>query len=713
MKKVKLKLPHRLPAVMLGCLVAPLAQAQTATAALPEVVVQSGRLAQKQFDTAGSVASVGADEIRASGPQVNVSDVLAKVPGVAALNRNNYAQDLQISIRGFGARAAFGMRGIRLITDGIPATTPDGQAQASTISLTSTDRLEVLTGPLAQIYGNASGGVIQSFTREASDRPEFASQIYTGSYGMKRTDWQFSQRTGSVGLVADYSTFVTGGYRANSDARRQQFNGVITVEASPDTRWKLVTNLFDMPQARDPLGLTLAQLANPSQGGYGSGINSTRKTVSQRQAGAVLDHRINREVQFSARAYTGTRDNLQYQALANAGNPNNANGRWTGLERHFYGLGLQLNGKAKAGAVPFDWVVGLDRDRSAEVRQAGATLNGVKTAAGATRNELNQSDNQDYFAQANWFVSDRWTLTTGLRRSNVTLRSLDYYLVDGVDGTGSVRYSASNPVLGATWHVKDTLNLYANAGKGLETPTLAEAAFVSSGGAAVGQFNPGLQASTSLHREVGAKWTPAPTTRVSAALFRITTDNEIVADVSTFGSTAYINATRTLREGLELSWQQLWTPHWKTDVNATVMKAIYDQSYSSAASGTISAGNQMPSVPSRQFFAGLRWSEAGFASAGKARGNGFEADLDVVARARIYANDRNTSSAAGYGLVNTRVRYRVSQGRVSHELYAGVDNLADRAYVGSVIVNQSSAQFFEPGLPRNWVLGWSLKARFD
>ena len=221
---------NRLLAASALCALSVPVLAQIQTEVLPEVTVQSGRLEQKQFDAPASVYAIDADTLRSSGPQVNLSDALNRVPGVVALNRNNYAQDVQISIRGFGARAAFGLRGIRLITDGIPASIPDGQGQASTVSLTSTERIEVLTGPLAQLYGNASGGVIQTFTREAGAGPELQNQLFIGSFGMTRTDWQMSDRLGQVGIVADYSTFGIEGYRANSDARRQQLNSVITVK---------------------------------------------------------------------------------------------------------------------------------------------------------------------------------------------------------------------------------------------------------------------------------------------------------------------------------------------------------------------------------------------------------------------------------------------------------------------------------------------------
>ncbi len=186
----------------LTALTAMAADAQT----LEAVVVTSTRAEQRSFDAPGAISSVGRDTMESAGPQVNLSESLNRVPGLTVLNRQNYAQDLQLSIRGFGSRASFGIRGIRLLIDGIPATTPDGQGQGSSISLTSTDRIEVLRGPLAQMYGNSAGGVIQALTRDAPDTPEFLSQFYTGSYGLRRTDWQYAGKVGRYGLVADYST---------------------------------------------------------------------------------------------------------------------------------------------------------------------------------------------------------------------------------------------------------------------------------------------------------------------------------------------------------------------------------------------------------------------------------------------------------------------------------------------------------------------------
>ncbi len=235
---------------------------------LPEVVVSASRAEQLSFDAPAGIQSVARTQIQSGGPQVNLSEALKRVPGLTILERQNYAQDLQLSIRGFGARSAFGIRGIRLLVDGIPATTPDGQGQSSSISLTSTDRIEVLRGPLAQLYGNSAGGVIQSFSKTAPKETALESQQFLGSYGLRRANYQFGDTLGAYAIVADYSLFSIDGYRDNAKAERRQFNAKLSFDPTEDLGVSVIFNQFDMPVAQDPLGLTRENLiANPSHGG--------------------------------------------------------------------------------------------------------------------------------------------------------------------------------------------------------------------------------------------------------------------------------------------------------------------------------------------------------------------------------------------------------------------------------------------------------------
>lgn len=698
------------------------AQSPAPTANLQEVTVQGGQLTQKAFDTPAAVQHIDARAIQEAGPRINLSEALAQVPGVVALNRNNYAQDVQISIRGFGARAAFGLRGIRLITDGIPATTPDGQGQASTVALGSAARMEVLSGPLAQLYGNASGGVIQTFTREAGAQPQLDVSSTWGSFGLQRHDVQLSGRMGptsQVGVVVDYSLFDTDGYRSNSAASRKHFNGVITSDLSADTRLRVVANVFDMPEAKDPLGLTQVQWqADPRQAGNRALVNDVRKSVQQSQLGLVLEHRIHADLKTQWRVYSGTRQNLQYQA-GRVQQPL-ASGAWVSLDREFTGLGGQLKGGWRHALGRFEWVGGLDLDRSEELRQGGATTSGQITG-GLSRRETNVASNSDAYAQINWHFLDAqgqnpYSFTAGLRRSQVKLSNTDDLPATDGDGSGSVRYTATQPVLGATWHATDTLNVYANWGKGLETPTLAEAAYSVEDSAIIGKFNTALKASRSTHTEAGLKWRPAPTAEVGAAVFRIKTDNEIVTQLSNTGRTAFANAARTQREGLELGWQQRWSTQWRSQLSATWLQASYDSDFTTP-SGLVKAGNRMPGIPDKQLFASLQWSERSekgsiepAAYPTSAAPLGWSAAIEGVLRSGLWANDLNDADAraGSFALVNLKLRHRSQWGPVRAEAWLGVDNATDRKTVGSVIVNQAGRQFFESGLPRNEMVGLKL-----
>jgi len=693
----------KFPARLNRCAVtlAVLATCQTLVSAqtLSEVVVSASRVEQRSFDAPAAVQSIDRATIEAAGPQVNLSESLNRVPGLTILNRQNYAQDLQVSIRGFGARAAFGIRGIRLLVDGIPATTPDGQGQGSTISLTSTDRIEVLRGPLAQMYGNSSGGVIQAFTRDAPDTPEFSAAAYTGSFGLRRTDWQYAGRAGKYGLVADYSTFDIDGFRNNSRTERKQFNGKLSFDANEATRVNVVFNRFDMPLAQDPAGLTQAQLdADPTQAGTNTVARSVRKIVLQNQLGASMATQLGGNRSVTARAYTGTRENLQYQTgVFIAGLPPPTGG-WVGLDRTYYGIGVQYNAQSQLGSVPVNWVLGYDYDHSSETREAGVAALGLKTST--NRNEDNTASNSDVFMQGTALVSDKVSLVAGLRHSTVKFNSEDHYLSNG-DGSGATSYQHTSPVLGVTYHANDALNFFATYGKGFETPTLQEVAYK---GAGVPAFNTSINASTSQHYEVGAKWAINPMSRLEVTAFQIDSSDEIVVASSTGGSSTFKNAPGTRRTGWELSGSTWFSPHWRASLAASQINATYSKAFTNGATA-VAEGNHMPGIPQSFVFSELVWTQHPGSSGSKAATAGSQAGIELTKAGRLYANDSNTASADGYTTLNLKASHvwALAAGRLT--TYARIDNVADERYVGSVIVNQAASQFYEPAPGRNWTLG--------
>jgi iron complex outermembrane receptor protein len=276
--------------------------------ALETVVVTATRSEARAFDVPASVSVVDAEVIRNAGPMVNMSESLARVPGITVLNRQNYSQDLQLSIRGFGSRSTFGIRGVRVIVDGIPATMPDGQGQVSNVDLPSTARIEVLRGPLAILYGNAAGGVVQVFTDPGAPQPTVNAGGAVASFDTQRYGAGFAATSGANRYLIDASHFETGGYRDHSSAQRTVANAKWTWEPTAATRIDTVVNILDQPLALDPLGLTHAQWdENPRQAPQVAYTQDASKTVRQKQAGTVLDHRFDDGTTLQG-AFDGTRD---------------------------------------------------------------------------------------------------------------------------------------------------------------------------------------------------------------------------------------------------------------------------------------------------------------------------------------------------------------------------------------------------------------------
>ncbi|MEY4001686.1 MAG: Fe(3+) dicitrate transport protein FecA precursor, partial [Pseudomonadota bacterium] len=230
---------------VLACFVVSLSIPAKGQTVLDEVVVSASRSEQSIFDAPGSIDSVNRERIEASGPQINISESLGLTPGINVANRNNYAQDL------FGSRAPFGVRGVRLMVDGLPQSLPDGQGQTSQFAASSTSRIEVLRGPLAALYGNASGGVIQAFTRDPSEKPEWTVTGYAGSDELYRSSIQYSETRGDYGLVFDYGALSSEGFRQYSAAERHHINTKL-VKKGEGSKTTFILNALDQKKSEDP-----------------------------------------------------------------------------------------------------------------------------------------------------------------------------------------------------------------------------------------------------------------------------------------------------------------------------------------------------------------------------------------------------------------------------------------------------------------------------
>src|SRR6202795_2852372 len=270
------------PGTALGESGAGLSPGEPTPGELTSVVVTATRVAEESRDLPVSIDRIEAQTIRSGQLQVNLSESLLTVPGVSAQSRQNYAQDLQLSVRGFGARSSFGVRGVRLYSDGIPGTMPDGQGQFSQFDLSSADRIEVLRGPFSALYGNSSGGVISIFTEDAKPGYLMGALAEYGAFNTQRYDLKTTGDNGVVNYVVDSSHFQTNGYRVHSDAQRNLFNSKLSLAPSEASKLTIVGNAIYTPFVQDPLGLTRAQLeANPTQAGVNAIAYNTRKTLVQ------------------------------------------------------------------------------------------------------------------------------------------------------------------------------------------------------------------------------------------------------------------------------------------------------------------------------------------------------------------------------------------------------------------------------------------------
>ena len=676
---------------------------------LEPVVVTTQRSRETAFDSPASITAVTRETIENAGPQVNLSEALRGVAGISVLNRQNYAQDLQLSIRGFGARSTFGIRGVRLIVDGIPATMPDGQGQASSIALSSAGRIEVLRGPLAQLYGNAAGGVVQVFTQDDAQRPTASVSAAAGPFGLRKAGSRFStgsdSGTGGWGLTVDASWFHTDGWREHSAAERGQVNARWQSDLTRDWHASVVVNALSQPKSQDPGGLTRAQWeADPRQAVATVKVQDARKAVQQRQVGTVNEWRIDDDTSATARLYVGKRnlDNALSTPLAAQQAPTSSGGI-VRFERTYAGAGLLVSRRFRLDeGRALRLSAGVEYDRMHEDRQGYINNAGLQGAL--KRDERNVVANRDVFAQAAWDVARAWTLTAGARRSSVRFSSDDRFIAAAnPDDSGGVDYTATNPVGGIAWHPRSDVNVYANVGRGFETPTFTELAYRP---AATG-LNTDLRASRSRHAELGVKWKPANEHRLEMAAFDIGTRNEIVVDTNNGGRSTFRNAGRTTRRGVEFSYVGQLSDSVQATLSATQLRARFRDAFTSgsgAAAVPVLAGNRLPGTPERSVYAELAWKpRAGWA--------GFNTAAELVHTGRLWVNDANEDAAPAASTWNLRAGFAQQVGGWHLAQLVRLDNATDKRYAGSVIVGDANKRFFEPALPRNWLL--ALSARYE
>ncbi len=695
-------------ATAIGCAFPIFGQAQVDD---QQVVVTGSVVERALRDAPYAISVIDSAALRSSGPLINLSEAMARVPGLTVANRNNYAQDLQISSRGFGARAGFGVRGLRLYTDGIPASMPDGQGQVSHFALAGADRIEVLRGPFSVLYGNSSGGVIALISA-----PVRAGSVElggdAGSFGLAQTRVSVAAPIGEqFELRASAAAVEWEGFRPRSSASKKSGAVRVAWRGSADTV-VLQMNALDQP-AQDPLGLSRAQFdADPYQTTPQATQFDTRKTTRQTQAGLQWKHRFGGGGPLSPEStvtlFSGERAVAQWLAIAATTQDNLRHGGGViDFDRRFGGLDARLTWRGDS----VDVVAGVATERQEDDRRGYLNYTGTVAAPlyGQTgslrRDETNRARTNDAYAQLEWRAADAWGLSAGLRHGRVTLEADDRYLTNG-DDSGARRLPYTTPVLGLRWSATPALTLHASAARGFESPTLGELAyrFDSSGG-----FNLTLLPQKSRQFELGAKLRSGALS-LDAALFRIDVDDEIGVASNAGGRQSFQNVGRTQRRGAELSLAWTIARHWRAQLAATWLDATYRDGFLTCAAIpcnapdlVIPAGNRIAGTQRQTAYAELAWQPR----------PGTDIGVELKSASALVANDSNSQAAPSHTLLALRAshRYTLMPG-FTLDVLARLDNLADKVYAGSVIVNDANGRFYETGAPRAWWLGARLAWSF-
>ncbi len=650
-------------------------------------------------------ASVDLEDLARRRAATDVSEPLSELPGVVARPRHNEAQDTQIQLRGFGARSPFGVRGLRIEYDGIPATAADGQSQIGHIDLTSGGRLTLIRGPFAALYGNG-GGYLRVDGERGLRRDADRLQMAFGDNGQQRFgfDVDHGDEIWRLGVAAN--RYRTDGVRERSAAERTLASSRLDWAPSDDGLLSLSAHHQEQPNSGDPQGLTRAEFqSDPFAASSAAALFGTRKSTRQSQFAARYQHEVG-AAEFSIAAYAGQRSIHQVLSVPRAAQlaPGNGGGI-VDLDRDYHGVALRWSQRAQwswaDAEINGEWRdERLSEDRRGYENFVGDQL-GVRGAL--RRDESNHGNSRDAMLRVDVDPDPAWRLSGGVRRSSADFSSSDHYIAPGnPDDSGDYDNTAWLPVVGASYRFDADWMAHIALGRTLELPTLAELAYRKDGD---GGFNDALDPARGDQAEIGVQYA-AERVNLQATVFQVEVDDEIVVASSMGGRTSFQNGGATRRRGLELAADWQMSPQWRLRGVGNWIDARYTEGYSTcpqlpctAPVVAIDAGRRLPGVAPRSGRLELVWTGD----------EDLDAALEWLGMSATPASDRNPDEVPGYAVFNARLSKRFapqSWGRLS--ALVRFDNLFDRRYSASLIVNEGARRYYETAPGRGLWLGLDL-----
>ncbi len=683
-------------------------QADSAKArTLPEISVTVTRTPEALDRVPYAVGVLGKNDLQRGQPTIGLDEALSNLPGVVVANRYNFSLDQRISIRGFGSRSNFGVRGLKILLDGVPQTLPDGQSQLTNVEFGTIGRAEVLRGASSSLYGNASGGVVSLQTEPAAPGP-FATRIRAEGGTGKRTGddfykWQSwsSGRAGNASGTLSVSQFKTDGYRQHSAAEIRQLNAGADYTFSGTTIGTLRLSAADDPTAENPGALTLAEyLANPDSAAANNITRRADKDVQQQQLSLGVKH---------IDAGGNEMDVTVFGLLRNLKNPLAAPppsglgptiGTYVDIDRAVGGARVSGSRLLGSGGRAPRLTAGADVQRMRDDRQNLRADAGVPTDS-VLIDQREKITELGPFAQLLWSPDERLLVNGGVRYDWVRFDVTDHHLTDGVDNSGARTNSALSGSVGVSWSEGERFIPYANVSTSFETPTTTELVNQPNG---AGGFNDQLKPQRAVNYEIGARGRPVPQVSYTVALFLGRIQDAIVQQQEVGGRAFFVNAGRTHNDGAEVGLTV-------APVNGLTLSGAYTYAHYRFADYKILSGtevdtldgNRLPGVPEHFWRFGLR----------TALPRGFYFDADHTISSSVVANDANTIfvDAWGAGVTNARIGWGGDAGSVNLAPFFGVNNLWDRRYIGSVTLNGVGGRVIEPAPRRVLYVGMEIGYR--
>ncbi len=653
---------------------------------LDAVTVTATRVEKNRDEIPLAISTVEQDDIQLATEQLGLDESLVGIPGVFFFNRYNFAQDLRVSIRGFGARSSFGIRGIKVLVDGIPETLPDGQGSVDGVDIGSAERISVIRGPASSLYGNASGGAILIESEKGPEEPFIETRISGGDYDLNKQQLKFGGDTGRFNYLVNASNTEIDGYRFHSEAENRQINGRFEFTPSDKTSLLATLHYTDQPLANDPGGITAADVAADRRQARDNNVTfDAGESLEQTRAGLVFKNELDAQQKLQTRFYYTTRDfnnRLPFQ-----------NGGAVSLDRDFVGGGISYINTGTIGDYQNRLLVGVDYDYQDDERRRFNNMQGVIGAQTLNQNE--EVSAVGVYLQNEMQLSNHTELTLGLRYDEVTFDVSDAFLSDGND-SGKVSLDEVSPMIGISTAIAEKSRLYATLSSAFETPTTTEFANPNGGG-----FNQALKPQTSINYEIGLK-SSMGAHHFEAALFHIDVDDELTPfELATQpGRTFFQNAGSSERDGVELSYNGQLAHGFTLSAAYTYSDFTFDRF--SDANGGVFDGNQLPGIPESLLHLNVSW----FNSAG------IYAFLSTTYTGELFANNANTERVDSHTVSNFRLGYNGFVDDWEFSPFIGINNLSDEEYNNNIRINAFGGRFFEPAPDRNVYFGLTIRKNF-